>query len=88
MIIAETSNHDASDSGAIKPADNLATTAGYVALASGGALAMGVGVAVAPAPTLGLMTIGGATIVAANFEEVKNHFTGGTPATEEAPATA
>ena len=79
-------------SGAIKPADNLATNIGYAVMASGGALAMGVGMAVAPAPTLGLVTVGAGTVVAANFKEVKNHFTGGKSdaevKTEEAPAAA
>lgn len=89
-----TSNTPASApaSGAIQPADNLATNIGYITMASGGALALGVGMAVAPAPTLGLITVGAGTVVAANFQEVKNHFRGDKTdsevQTEEAVATA
>ena len=76
------------DSGAIKASDNFATNVGYVTMASGAALAMGVGAAVAPAPTIGLLTLGAGTVVVANFKEVKAHFTSDSKktVTEEAPA--
>ena len=93
MIISDTINGGTQHaSGAIKPADNIATNIGYGVMASGGALAFAVGTAVAPAPTIGLITVGAGTVVAANFKEVKNHFTGGKSdaevKTEEAPAAA
>ena len=85
--ITDTSSQDA---GAFSLDDNIATTAGYATIAAGGLLACAVGTMVAPAPTLGLMTIGGGVVCATKYKEIKSHFVGDTvaPATRRGTADA
>lgn len=73
------------DSGAFEINKNAATVAGYAAVGSGTALALGVGAAVAPAPVMGLITLGAGCVVAGNYQDIKAHFAAKTaPAVEPA----
>jgi len=69
-----TTDTTARAAGAMSFDDNIATTAGYATMAAGGLLAAAVGTMVAPAPTLGLMTLGGGIVVSTKYKEIKQHF--------------
>ena len=62
------------EAGAVDIDCNLATAAGYASVGAGVMLAGAVGTMVAPAPTLGLLTLGGGLLVAGNFKDIKDYF--------------
>ena len=63
------------DSGAFTVDGNIPTIAGYATMGGGVLLAAAIGTMVAPAPTLGLVTIGGGLTVAGNIKQIKEFFT-------------
>ena len=90
MAITSRINGIVEDSGAISLDGDLSTNVGYATIAAGGLLACAVGTMVAPAPTLGLMTLGGGVVAAAKYKDIKAHFVGDTvaPATRRGTADA
>ena len=62
--------------GAINDDMNVATAAGALTLTAGVGLGFAAGAIAMPAPVLGISALGGGLVIAGQWNEIKDHFTG------------